>query len=146
MAALVRVLETIPNDEPHREQYENDFKVMIDALVPLQREDGFWNVSLHDATHFGGKETTGTSLFIYGMAWGINHGYLDARKYKPIVIKGWKAIIKHAVHPNGFLGFVQGTGKEPKDGQPVTYTSMPDFEDYGLGCFLLAGSEMYRLK
>jgi len=33
------------------------------------------------------------------------------------------------------LGFVQGTGKEPKDGQPVTYDSTPDFEDYGLGCF-----------
>ena len=45
-----------------------------------------------------------------------------------------------------FLGWVQGTGKEPKDGQPVSYTSKPDFEDYGLGCFLLAGSEVYKLK
>ena len=56
-------------------------------------------------------------------------------------------MVKDAVHPdNGMLGFVQGTGKEPKDGQPVTYTNIPDFEDYGLGCFLLAGSEVYRLK
>ena len=30
-------------------------------------------------------------------------------------------MVKDAVHPNGFLGYVQGTGKEPKDGQPVTY-------------------------
>lgn len=145
-AALVRVLETIPKDEAHRKQYEDDFKVIAEALVPLQRKDGFWNASLHDPTHFGGKETTGTSLFVYGIAWGINHGYLDAKKYKPIVIKAWNAMVKDAVHANGFLGFVQGTGKEPKDGQPVTYTSMPDFEDYGLGCFLLAGSEMYRMK
>lgn len=36
--------------------------------------------------------------------------------------------------------------KEPKDGQPVTYTSIPDFEDYGVGCFLLAGSEIYKLQ
>jgi len=27
----------------------------------------------------------------------------------------------------------------------VTYTSVPDFEDYGAGCFLLAGSEVYKL-
>ena len=45
----------------------------------------------------------------------------------------------------GFFGWVQGTGKEPKDGQPVSYDKVPDFEDYGLGCFLLAGSAVYRL-
>ena len=53
-------------------------------------------------------------------------------------------MVKDAVHPNGFLGYVQGTGKEPKDGQPVTYKSVPDFEDYGVGCFLLAGTEVLR--
>lgn len=145
-AALVRVLETIPMNEPHRKQYEDDFKMMAEALLPLQREDGFWNVSLHDSTNFAGKETTGTALFVYGMAWGINNGYLDAKKYGLPIIKAWNAMANEAVHTSGFLGYVQGTGKEPKDGQPVTYDSMPDFEDYGLGCFLLAGSEMYRLK
>ena len=55
-------------------------------------------------------------------------------------------MVKDAVHPNGFLRYVQGTGKEPKDGQPVTYKSVPDFEDYGVGCFLLAGTEVYKLK
>jgi hypothetical protein len=52
---------------------------------------------------------------------------------------------EEAVHSNGFLGYVQGTGKQPSEGQPVTYTNTPDFEDYGLGCFLLAGSEVYKL-
>jgi hypothetical protein len=27
------------------------------------------------------------------------------------------------------LGYVQGTGKEPKDGQPVILDHTPDFED-----------------
>ena len=51
-----------------------------------------------------------------------------------------------SVDPTGQLGWVQGTGKEPKEGQPVTYTSIPDFEDYDLNCFRLAGSEVYKLK
>ena len=119
---------------------------MSAALIKLQREDGFWNVSLHDATHFGGKETSGTSLFTYGFAWGINNGILDKSVYKPAVVKAWNAMTKDVVHPDGMLGFVQGTGKEPKDGQPVNYDHIPDFEDYGLGCFLLAGSEVYKLK
>jgi unsaturated rhamnogalacturonyl hydrolase len=145
-AALVRVLEYMPEDEAHRKQYKDDFIAMAEALVKVQRKDGFWNVSLHDPSNFGGKETTGTSLFVYGMAWGINHGYLDAKKYRPVVIRAWNAVMKDAVHPNGFLGYVQGTGKEPKDSQPVTYTSVPNFEDFGLGCFLLAGSEIYKLS
>ena len=146
VAALVRVLSILPKNDTHRDEYIRDYKLMMEALVPLQRKDGFWNVSLHDPTNFGGKELTGTALFTYGLAWGINNGFLDKKKYIPIAIKAWNAMAKESVHQNGFLGFVQGTGKEPKESQPVTYTREPDFEDFGLGCFLLAGSEVYKLK
>jgi len=145
-AALVRVFDEIPKNEKHYKAYLKDFLAMSKALKDSQREDGFWDVSLHDPNNFGGKETTGTSLFVYGMAWGINNNILSAKEYLPVIVKAWNAMATEAVHPNGFLGYVQGTGKEPKDGQPVTYDSVPDFEDYGVGCFLLAGTEMYKLK
>lgn len=143
--ALTRIMDEIPANEKHRADYLADFLTMSEALKKCQREDGFWNVSLHAPDHFGGKELTGTSLFVCGMAWGINQGLLDRAEYLPIVEKAWNAMVKDAVHKNGFLGYVQGTGKEPKDGQPVTYDSVPDFEDFGTGCFLLAGSEVYKL-
>ena len=146
VAALVRVLDEIPADAPHRKDYVRDLEAMCDALVKCQREDGFWNVSLHDGSNFGGKELTGTALFVYGMAWGINNGVLERGKYLPVVVKAWNAMVKDAVDPNGYLGYVQGTGKEPKDGQPVAYDSVPDFDDFGTGCFLLAGTEVYKLK
>ncbi|MCG6190447.1 glycoside hydrolase family 88/105 protein [Maribellus maritimus] len=145
-AALVRVLQTIPEDEPHRDQYISDYKKMMEALISIQREDGFWNASLHDPTNFGGKELSGTALFVYGMAYGVNNGLLPREKYLPVLLKAWNAMAEESLHENGFLGYVQSTGKEPKDGQPVTYDKQPDFEDYGLGCFLLAGTEVYKLK
>ena len=145
-AALVRVLDIMPKNAPHHEEYLKTYLEMTKALLPLQREDGFWNVSLTDSTDFGGKELTGTALFAYGMAWGINKGVLDKKKMTPSVSRAWNAILKDCVHPNGFLGYVQGTGKEPKEAQPVTFDKIPDFEDFGLGCFLLAGSEVYKLK
>lgn len=145
-AALVRVMDDIPTTEKHYNDYKKDFVEMSKALLKCQREDGFWNVSLHDETNYGGKETTGTALFVYGMAWGVRTGLLDRKTYLPVLIKAWNAMVKESIHPNGFLGYVQGTGKEPKDGQPVTYDSKPDFEDYGVGCFLLAGVEVYKLK
>jgi rhamnogalacturonyl hydrolase YesR len=143
--ALVRVLEELPNSDPHYAEYLQDFKDMCAALIKIQRPDGLWTVSLHDPNHYGGKEITGTSCFTYGFAWGVRKGILDKKRYQPSLAKAWNAMVKDAVHKNGFLGYVQGTGKEPKDGQPVTYTSTPDFEDYGLGCFLLAGTEVYKL-
>jgi len=145
VAAMLRVLEIMPENAPHRKEYLNVYKEMITALVPLQRADGYWNVSLKDSTNFGGKELSGTALFTYGMAWGVNHGILKKKTYLPIITKAWNAMSAECLHQDGMLGFVQGTGKEPKDGQPVGYDKVPDFEDYGLGCFLLAGSEVYKL-
>jgi rhamnogalacturonyl hydrolase YesR len=146
VAALVRILQALPKTDLHYNEYLQDYKDMLAAILPIQRQDGFWNVSLHDPTHFGGKELSGTSLFVYGIAWGINSNIIDRKTYLPALDKAWNALVKECVHPDGSLGYVQGTGKEPKDGQPVAYDHYPDFEDYGLGCFLLAGSEMYKLK
>lgn len=125
--------------------YEADFKAMSRALLKCQREDRFWNVSLHDESNFGGKELTGTALFVYGMAWGVRHGILPRGEYLPVIADTWNAMVKECLHSNGFLGYVQGTGKEPKDSQPVGYDNEPDFDDFGLGCFLLAGYEVYKL-
>jgi unsaturated rhamnogalacturonyl hydrolase len=143
-AALTRVLDIIPANEAHRAEYLADFQAMAEALRAVQRSDGFWNVSLFDPTHLGGPELTGTSLFIYGMAWGVRTGVLSSTTYGPVIARGWTAMAS-TVHTNGFLGYVQGTGKQPSDGQPVTFDSVPNFEDFGLGCFLLGGSEIARL-
>lgn len=146
VAALVRVLEIMPKNAPHRDEYLKTLIEMLEALVPVQRQDGFWNASLHDPNNFGGKELTGTALFTYGMAWGINHRIISKKKYLPVIQKAWNAMSVESVHPNGFLGYVQGTGKQPSDSQPVSYDKEPNFEDFGLGCFLLAGSEVYKLS
>ena len=90
-------------------------------------------------------ETSGTSLFLYGFAWGMQKGYLDTGKYRPAADRAWQAMLSKAVHPDGFLGWMQGTGKDPSAGQPLSYTRIPDFEDYGTGCFLLGATEYYKM-
>ncbi len=146
VAALVRTLEFLPENSPYRKEYIKTLNDMFKALVKVQREDGFWNVSLLDPTDFGGKEVTGTAMFTYAMAWCINHNIISRGKYLPVVNKAWYGLVNDALHTNGFLGFVQGTGKQPSDSQPVGYDKVPNFEDFGLGCFLLAGSEMYKVR
>jgi len=143
-AALVRAMESLPSD-PHYKDYKKDFITMTNALVKCQQPDLYWYASLADPQDFGGKELSGTSLFIYGMAWGVRHGYLSAKKFTPIIYNTWNAMVRDCLHSDGVLGFVQGTGKQPSDSQPVTYDKEPDFDDYGLGCFLLCGTEIVKL-
>ena len=143
-AALVRVMETLDRKDSSYKTLRRDFILMSKALARCQREDGFWNVSLHSPVTYCGPEMTGTSLFLYGMAWGVRHGILKKRDYDAVMEKAWHAM-RTCVHPDGFLGWNQGTGKDPSAGQPVTFTSVPDFEDYGTGCFMLGAIEYYRM-
>lgn len=145
LAALVRVMDQMkPRGKAYKE-LKKDFMAMCSALAGCQREDGFWNVSLASPATYGGKETSGTALFLYGISWGLRKGYLKEKAFRPVADKAWQAMKAQALHRDGFLGYVQGTGKEPKDGQPVTYDKVPDFEDFGLGCFLLGATEYYKL-
>lgn len=144
VAALVRVLSEMRTTDAHYGQYLHDLTTMLRALIPLQREDGFWNCSLADATDYGGPEVTGTSLFVYGMAWCVRKGYLPKETFMPVIQKGWQAMAS-AVHSDGRLGYQQGTGKQPSDSQPTTYDKVPDFDDFGVGCFLLGATEYARL-
>lgn len=146
LAALARVLDVMPDDAPHRDEYVTTFQEMSAALIPIQREDGFWNASLHDPNDYGGKETSGTAFFTFGLAWGVNHGVLEGDEYVEAATDGWDGMVNDALHENGFLGYVQSTGKQPSDGQPLSYDKPPNFEDYGLGAFLLAGSEIFQLQ
>jgi rhamnogalacturonyl hydrolase YesR len=150
-AALARTMDVLSTNDAHYAEYRQTFQNMAPALKAVQRSDGFWNVNLAYANDYPGPESSGTALFTYGMPWGINRGYLDINTYLPTVINGWNALATGALHhstnaDNGFLGYVQGTGDQPSSGQPVTYTSVPNFDDFGVGLFLLAGSQVYALN
>lgn len=144
-AALVRCMEVLsPKDKAYR-QLKKDFLLMSAALLKCQHEDGFWHASLVSDADYPGPEMTGTALFLYGMAWGIRKGMLRDSAYLSACDLAFKAL-ESCLHKDGFLGWCQGTGKEPASGQPVTFTKVPDFEDYGTGCYLLGLSEYYKLK
>lgn len=145
VAALVRVMDQMKPKGKAYKELKKDFTAMCGALARCQREDGFWNVSLVSPATYGGKETSGTALFLYGISWGLRKGYLSENTFRPVADKAWKAMYADALHRDGFLGYVQGTGKDPAAGQPVTYDKVPDFEDFGVGCFLLGATEYYKL-
>lgn len=138
IAGIARILNNMPANYPDRKRYEKIFKAMAKRIASLQQADGTWHASLLDPASYAPKETSGTGFFAYSLAWGINNGLLSYNEYYPTVKKAWNALVG-CVHENGKLGFVQVPGAAP---EKVTYD---DTEVYGVGAFLLAGTELFKL-
>jgi rhamnogalacturonyl hydrolase YesR len=138
MAGLARTMQYLPANHPSRARFEQQFKEMAAKVVTLQQQDGLWRASLLDPASFPMQETSGTGLFTYALAWGINQGLLDRAGYEPAVRRAWDALLAK-VQPDGKLTHVQPIGRAPET-FPQDAT-----EAYGIGAFLMAGSEIYRI-
>ena len=138
LAGLVRVLQFLPADHPARSRFERQFREMADRVLACQQADGLWHASLLDPANYPLKETSGSGFFTYGLAWGVNQGLLDRAKFEPAVQKAWQALVG-CVSPDGRLTHVQPGGGSPREFDENST------EVYGVGAFLLAGSEVYRM-
>ena len=141
LAAFAKVLADLPTNDPHRKEYIQYYQRQAAAVAGLQQEEGYWTRSMADPEQAPGRETSGTALFTYGLQWGINNGYLDAKKYQPVVDKAWDYLGTIALQPDGTVGYVQPIGEKAIPGQVVNQKSVTNF---GTGAFLLAACEYYR--
>jgi len=139
LGGLATIITELPTNWKHRPTYIKIFKQMAEVIAKQQQPDGLWRASMLDPNSYPNPETSSSGFFIYGLAWGINNGILDKKKYQLIVEKGWQALTK-CVFANGKLGYIQPIGKDPKK---VTAQMT---EVYGVGAFLLAGAELYKLS
>ena len=120
-AGLAKVLQDLPENDAHRAEY-------------MTR-------SLLDPVQAPGRETSGTAFFTYGYLWGVNNGFLDKSTYEPVIKQGWKYLTEIALQPNGKIGYVQPIGERADQHKNVGPETTADF---GVGAFLLAGSEMVK--
>ncbi|WP_372806773.1 glycoside hydrolase family 105 protein [Pontiella sp.] len=136
---LALMIPDLPENWEGRAFYVELYKQMAESLENCQRVDGTWSMGLLGGTDgYPVKETSGTSFYTFGLAWGINNGLLDRGTYEPIVFKAWQALTE-CVTDEGLLGYVQPVGAAPGD----SYADKT--EVYGIGAFLAAGTEVYKL-
>lgn len=140
-AALAKVLEELPETDPHRDEYIQLYQTMAKALLKTQQGEGYWTRSILDPDHAPGRETSGTAFFAYGFLWGVNNGFFDKVTYKPVIDKSWKYLTEIALQPDGSVGYVQPIGERANQHKNVGAQTTADF---GVGAFLLAASEMYK--
>lgn len=82
-------------------------------------------------------ETSGTGLFTYALAYGVNQGHLPKDKYMPAVEKGWNALVK-AVNTEGKIGWVQMVADKPGK------VEKKSVRGYSVGSLLMTAAELYE--
>jgi rhamnogalacturonyl hydrolase YesR len=139
VGGLVRTIDYLPDEDPYREEYLALFRDMMRKIASLQGEDGLWGSSVNDRAWLPEPESSGSSFYCFGLAAGINRGWLDERTYLPHAVRAWEGLLS-CLREDGRLEWAQLVDEKPRKARHE------DQKNYAQGAFLLAASEMYRLQ
>ncbi len=135
---LALLLDEYKSDSKEYKYFKDIYLKMAEKLIKIQTPAGHWSMSLLSQDVYPTPETSGTSFFTFGLAWGINNGLLDKATYLPHVERAWNSLCSH-ITKDGMLGYVQPIGAAP--GKAWSDKT----EVYGTGAFLAAGAEIYKM-
>ncbi len=138
VGGICRLLNYLPEDNPYRKFYQKVLKRMLKSIVSCQQPDGLWTTNLIDQKDFPGTETSGSALFCYAIAWGINNGTINKKKYETMLRKAWQGLVTN-IQPEGYLGYCQTVSHQPN------HVKATDTDWFGQGLFLLAATEVLKM-
>lgn len=139
LAGLAMTLDTMPATDHRRPFYLQRFQQMSKEIFALQGADGLWRTGLLDPDSYALPEVSGSAFFLYALSWGLNNHTLSSDIYQPAVQRGWSGLVSR-IYADGRLGAIQPIGDSPGNYSPsASY-------NYGVGAFLLAGSEIEKLS
>ena len=157
LMGLVDVLDYIPRDHPRRGELLQILNRLVTAILRFQdKPTGVWWQITNKANQEGNYlESSGTAMFVYGMAKSINKGYIS-QTYKPDVMKAYNGMIKEFVVKDSignvhYINAVSGAGlggNPYRSGSYLYYVSEPKRDDdlKAIGPFIQACIEVYRMK
>jgi len=152
--ALVDVLDYFPENHPKQKELVLYLNQLAEALVKQQHSSGLW----YQVTDMGDKEgnyleASGSAMFAYALAKGVNKGYLSA-EYKTAANKAFDGITRDLikVSEDGEITITQacavaGLGGDPyRDGSYEYYVNerKKDNDPKATGPFILAALELNK--
>jgi rhamnogalacturonyl hydrolase YesR len=140
--AMCDLLDVLPEDHPGRAAVLAQYRAHVRGLVARQGGIGFWHQLLDREDSY--LETSATAMYTYGIAHGVNKGWLDPLAYGPAALLGWEAVTTKVNAEGQVEGTCVGTGMAF---EPAFYYHRPThtFAAHGYGPVLMAGGEIFDL-
>ena len=89
-AALTRMIDTLPAEDPARLEYVALYREMARPIVRSQGAEGWWRETLGDET--APVDRSASALYVYGLTWGLNTGMLSFNEGEAAALRGWDAL------------------------------------------------------
>jgi rhamnogalacturonyl hydrolase YesR len=141
--AMAELLDVLPADHPDRQKILALFREHAAGLIANQGHAGLWHQLLDRRESY--EETSASAMFVFGIARGINRGWLDPLAFGPPASLGWNAVVKKINAKGQVEGVCVGTGM---GWDPMFYLYRPVhvLAAHGYGPVFLAGAEMIELR
>ena len=138
-------LQSSRQTHPKMQQLVAAFQRHATALARVQnKSDGRWHQLVNDTSTY--LETSVTSMTLYAMIEGVQHGWLSKEQFHPVIELAWNGLSK-AIQPDGSVsGICGGFGvhNSPSDYQGCSTEYL--FSSPGLGSVLRAAISMYKYQ
>ncbi len=140
--AQCELLDVLPENHPARPEILATYRRHVQALAELQSGAGLWHQMLDKPDSY--LESSATAMFVYGIAHGINKGWLNPATYGSVAQAGWLGLAEKVTAQGQIEGSCVGTTLASDH---VYYYNRPTSLHHGhaYGPVLLAGAEMIRL-
>jgi unsaturated rhamnogalacturonyl hydrolase len=148
MASLPMILGSLPADHPEAATIEGILRRLAEALLPLQRPDGFWTTLLEPESR-SYRESSATALIAAGFLRASRGGWLDPR-YAEAGLRAYDALVDSLGEPDSppAMGGIS-LPTIPLHVLPrLGYLAVPRGRDvsYGLAALFLAAIEAEKTR
>lgn len=140
--ATTEVLMNLDKNNQYYQPILEHYRKHVNSLIKWQAASGFWRNVLDRKD--SPEEVSGTAIFTMAIARGVTYNWLDAKKFEPIVMKGWNAV-KSDIDTTGKVhNICVGTMCSEDENY---YINRPFYEDdtHGLFAVLFAGIDVHKM-
>ena len=141
---LTEALTALPANHQARTPLLDTYRRHMNGMKAMQAPDGTWRQVVDEPGAY--REESVTAMTLTAMARGIRLGWLDAKTFRPIVDRAWRALAAHITEDGAIIDICTGTGSQATRRQYLDRAAISGFDDRGGAMALLAALEMHELQ
>jgi rhamnogalacturonyl hydrolase YesR len=120
------------------------YRLQMSGMLPLQAPDGMWRQVVDEPGAY--REESATAMTLTAMARGIRLGWLDARTYRSVVDRAWRALAAHITESGAIVDICASTGSQATLRLYLDRPAVSGVDDRGGAMGLLAALETHELQ
>jgi rhamnogalacturonyl hydrolase YesR len=140
---VTEALTAMPSRHPMRPKLVEIYRRHMSGMVAMQAPDGMWRQVVDEPGAY--REQSVTAMTLSALARGIRLGWIDAKTYRQVVDRAWRALAAHITEDGSVVDICASTGSQASLRLYLDRPAISGFDDRGGAMGLLAALEMYEL-